>query len=116
MHEGRHFQIGKGCLPILKKMTAELWLVFIMQNNVDVLTLPEFTSINSALESIEAEGLQAPCLQELQNIVDAAVQATGLFALAAVLPLQDSDIREFFSDFVIRCVNRGPGVGDAAAY
>ena len=84
-----------------------------MHSNLDISAPTDFTSIKAALEFIEAEGLQAPSRQKLEEIIDAAVRATGLFALVAVLHMQESDIREFFSDFVVRCVNRGPGVGDA---
>lgn len=106
--------LGTPTYLYLPVQEVELCFVPTMHSNLDISAPTDLTSSKAALQFIEAAGLQAPSPQELEEIIDAAVRATGLFALVAVLPLEESDIREFFSDFVVRCVNRGPGVGDAA--
>ena len=72
--------------------------------------------IHLALTSIEIEGLQAPSPRQMQEIVEAALKAAELLCGVAVRPVQQSELLEFFADFVVRCVNRPPGVGDAAAH
>lgn len=70
----------------------------------------------AALNAIETEGLQAPSRQQLAQIIEAAHRACQLLSAAAILPPGQSEVLEFFADFVIRCVNRPAGVGDAAAH
>ncbi len=86
-----------------------------MHRNLEGSNFDYSVPVSAALASLQTEGLQAPSWHELQGIVDAALRATALFIRAAVRHPLDSEILEFFSDFVVRCVNRGPGVGDAVA-
>ena len=70
--------------------------------------------ISTALDAIEAEGLQAPSPHQLATIIDSSRRASYMLAATSVLPLSDNEVLEFFADFVVRCVNRPPGVGDAS--
>lgn len=72
-----------------------------------------FVPLDTALAALEAEGFQAPSQSELEWIVRQGLLATGLLYSAMVLEPEASDLQEFFCDFIIRAVNRGPGVGDA---
>ena len=68
-----------------------------------------------ALEVLEAEGHQAPPPQQLAMIIDSGRRSSHLLAAASVQPPSEGDIQEFFTDFVVRCINRPAGVGDAAS-
>jgi hypothetical protein len=69
-------------------------------------------SMRIALDALLNEGLQAPSHPELSAIIRAACQVTFLMWATAISQPTSRDLDEMFCDFVIRCVNRGPGVGD----
>ena len=56
-----------------------------------------------------------PSLHELEVIIANGLLATKLLANACVLQPETSVLQKFSRDFVVRCTNRSPGVGDAAA-
>ena len=66
-----------------------------MHSNLDSSAPPDFTTIAAALEFIEAEGLQAPPLRELEEIIDAAVQATGFSRLSPSFPCKGLTFESF---------------------
>jgi hypothetical protein len=84
--------------------------------NTKLLTYTSSFPLTIALNCIEAEGLQAPSLHELEVIIRNGLLATKLLTDACVLRPETSDLEEFFRDFVLRCNNRAPGVGDAATH
>ncbi len=66
-----------------------------------------------ALRTLEKEGFQAPTAGALTAIVQCSLMATSLLVDASLRPPTASELDEFFKDFVLRCVNLPPGVGDA---
>jgi hypothetical protein len=86
-----------------------------MNDNFELLTDKSFLPLKAALRCIADEGLQAPSVRELTAIIFNGLLATQLLTEASILPLEPSALQEFFCDFVLRCTNRGPGVGDAAS-
>jgi hypothetical protein len=67
-----------------------------------------------ALAAIADQGLQAPSTQELFHIVHCSLWATSLLQSASLREPIPDELEEFFCEFVVRAVNRAPGIGDAA--
>lgn len=57
-------------------------------------------------------GLQVPSAEQMEAIVRSAYCVALLLWMAALEKPTNSDLDEVFRDFVLRCVNRAPGVGD----
>lgn len=68
-----------------------------------------------AMQSIKAEGLQAPSLPVLEDIIRFALRATDMFYAVALREPDEEQLREFFVNCIISAVNRPAGVSDAAA-
>jgi hypothetical protein len=69
-----------------------------------------------ALRAIEEEELQAPSSIELQSIIAMGRLATECFAMGALIRPTQTQSEEFFTNFVVTCVNRAPGVGDVLSH
>ncbi len=74
-----------------------------------------FPPLSTALKYIAEEGLQAPSSCELGVIIQHGLLATMLLYDCSLLEPSNTDLEEFFGDFVLRSVNRTPGLGDVAA-
>jgi len=73
---------------------------------------PPVDPYSFAIEAIDDEGLQSPSPIRLMSIIENARRATCLFWLVAVLPPTSEELKSFFREFVVRCVNRLPGIDD----
>jgi hypothetical protein len=65
-----------------------------------------------ALSAIEDAGLQVPAEPKLELIVRCAYSVAAHLWFGALLTPSHSELDEVFQDFVVRCVNKAPGVGD----
>jgi hypothetical protein len=80
------------------------------------ISVRDLDPVQAALDALDQEGLQAPSKYDLDTIIRNGLLATGLFYSAMVLEPELSDLHDFFRDFIIRAVNRAPGVNDACTY
>ena len=91
-----------------------------MDNVVTFTTLLErklsHEHIALALNAIDEAGLQAPPSIELFDIVMYARMVMRALQSCALKAPTESECRELFEDFVVRAVNRAPGIGDAATH
>jgi hypothetical protein len=75
---------------------------------------PQLTTLRRlALHAIDESGLQAPSEASLRDIISCSVFAASLLSWAALQEPTRSELEDAFCDFVIRAVNRAPGIGDA---
>ena len=65
-----------------------------------------------ALIALDENGLQVPSPVKFEAIVRFAYSVAFLFWAAALEEPTDPELDEAFKDFIVRCVNRAPGVGD----
>jgi hypothetical protein len=68
-----------------------------------------------ALAAIENADLQSPPLPRLLQIITCAEITAYLLRVCAVEPPSEGELCELFEEFVVRAVNRAPGVGDVLA-
>src|SRR3954465_8292128 len=65
-----------------------------------------------ALQAIDDAGLQAPPPRDLENIVRNGYFLAVLLWNAALLIPSPTELDEAFQDFVVRCINKAPGLSD----
>jgi len=68
-----------------------------------------------ALQAINDAGLQVPPIPQFELIMECAYAATSLHWISALREPSWSELDEVFKDSVVRAINIGPGVGDAAS-
>ena len=68
--------------------------------------------LDLAVAAVSDEGLQVPPQHQFEVIMSNAINASFLLWASAIEQPTPHELDEMFCDFVVRCVNRGPGVGD----